>query len=77
MERNWLICAQLGWLCAKKPHLTGADLRIEIDQFLELSKFTPLGTEEEDTALLDEMIGELTMGVIGRGHNRLDRRKKK
>jgi len=77
MERNWLICAQLGWLCAKRPDLTGEDLRIELDQFLTDSKFTPIGTESGDIALLDEMIAELTMGTIGRGYNRSDRRKAK
>lgn len=76
MERNWLICAMLGWFCAKEPDITSDDLRIKIDQFLEKSKFTPLGTESGDLALLDEMIGELTMASIGRGYNRKDRRKK-
>lgn len=41
------------------------------------SKFTPLGTESGDLQLLDEMIAEFTMSVIGRGFNRSDRRKKK
>jgi hypothetical protein len=66
----------LGWFCAKEPDITSDDLRIKIDQFLEKSKFTPLGTESGDLALLDEMIGELTMASIGRGYNRKDRRKK-
>ena len=66
----------LGWFCAKEPDITSENLRIKIDQLLADSKFTPLGTEKGDLQLLDEMIGELTMSVIGRGFNRKDRRKK-
>ncbi len=77
MERNWLICGMLGWYCAKDKNITSQDLREKIDQFLLDSKFTPLGTEPGDLALLDEMIGELTMSTIGRGFNRSDRRKSK
>lgn len=77
MERYWLICGLLGWFCAKEPDITSQDLRIRIDQFLEASKFTMLGTEEGDLQLLDEMIAEFTMSLIGRGFNRADRRKKR
>ncbi len=76
MERHWLICGLLGWFCAKEQSITSLDLRIKIDQFLENSKFTPLGSEDGDLQLLDEMIAEFTMSVIGRGFNRKDRRKK-
>lgn len=76
MERNWLICGLLGYFCAKEPHITSEDLRVKIDQMLFESKFTPLGSEKGDLQLLDEMIGEFTMSVIGRGYNRADRRKK-
>jgi len=76
MERTWLICAMLGWFCAKEKNITSQDLREKIDQFLTDSKFTPLGTEDGDLQLLDEMIGELTMASVGRGFNRADRRKK-
>lgn len=75
MERSWLICAQLGWFCAKEPDIASNDLQIKIDQFLISSGFTPLGTEKGDLALLDEVIGEMTMAGIGRGFNRDDRRK--
>ena len=77
MERAWLICAQLGWYCAKYPNLASDDLRYKIDEFLIESKFTPLGTEDGDLTLLDEMISELTMAAMGRGFNRADRRKMK
>lgn len=76
MERNWLICGMLGYFCAKEPHITSDDLRIKIDQMLSESKFTSLGTEKGDLQLLDEMIAEFTMSVIGRGFNRNDRRRK-
>ena len=74
MERNYLICSLLGWFCAKEPNLSGSDLRIKIDQVLADSKFTPLGTEDTDIQLLDETAAELLMSVIGRGHNRKNRR---
>lgn len=77
MERTWLICVQLGWYCAKFPNITSDDLRYKIDEYLFDSKFTPLGTEDGDLALLDEMIGEITMATIGRGFNRHDRRNAK
>ena len=74
MERNYLICSLLGWFCAKEPNLSGSDLKIKIDQTLTDSKFTPLGTEDTDMQLLDETAAELLMSVIGRGHNRKNRR---
>ena len=74
MERNYLICSLLGWFCAKEPNLSGSDLKIKIDQVLAASKFTPLGTEDTDIQLLDETAAELLMSVIGRGHNRKNRR---
>lgn len=77
MERNWLICAMLGWFCAKEKNITSADLQVKLDKYLIDSKFTPLGTEPGDLQLLDEMIAELTMAGMGRGYNRKDRRKKK
>ena len=76
MERYWLICGLLGWFCAKEPHITSQDLRIKLDQILAKSKFTPLGSEKGDLQLLDEMIAEFTMSLMGRGFNRKDRRKK-
>ena len=77
MERNWLICGMIGYFCAKFPNISSDDLRYKIDEFLIESKFTPLGTEDGDSTLLDEMIAELTMSGIGRGFNRADRRKMK
>ena len=77
MERHHLICGLLGYFVGLDKTITSKDLSVKIDQMLEVSKFTPLGTEEGDLQLLDEMIAEFTMSVIGRGFNRADRRKKK
>ena len=76
MERHWLICGLLGYFVGEDHHISSKDLSIKIDQMLSESKFTPLGSEKGDLQLLDEMIGEFTMSVIGRGFNRADRRKK-
>ena len=77
MERHHLICGLLGYFVGLDKTITSKDLSVKIDQMLEVSKFTPLGTEDGDLQLLDEMIGEFTMSVIGRGFNRADRRKRK
>ena len=74
LERKNLICCLVGYYSAKNPNIKGNDLKIEIDNHLFASKFTPLGTEKDDIELLDELIGETMMSVIGRGFNRRDRR---
>jgi len=74
MERNYLICGLIGQFCAENQSIDSLDLRIKIDQVLTDSGFTVLGTEENDTQLLDEMIGEFQMSLIGRKFNRQDRR---
>ena len=74
MERNYLICGLLGWFCAKEPSIDGPDLKVKVDQVLKDSGFTLLGTEKDDLQLLDEMIAEFLMSVMGRKFNRSDRR---
>ena len=74
MERYHLIADLVGWFCAKEPSIIAEDLRIKIDQVLADSKFIPLGSEEGDLLLLDEMCSEFLMSVLGRGYNRQDRR---
>ena len=74
MERNYLICGLIGNFCAKNQSIDSLDLHVKIDQVLIDSGFTVLGSEEGDTELLDEMIGEFQMSLIGRGYNRKDRR---
>jgi len=75
MERSYLICGLIGQFCAENQSMDSTDLKIKIDQVLTASGFTILGTEEDDTQLLDEMIGEFQMSLIGRKFNRNDRRK--
>ena len=73
MERNYLICMLIGQLVEKGAR-TSDELKEEIDKSLLKCCFTPLGTEEGDSQLLDELIGETMMYVIGQGINRKQRR---
>lgn len=75
MERSNLICMLVGWFTAKKPDITPDDLRIQIDQSLTDSKLTTLGTEPNDLQLLEELLGETMISVLGKGINRKTRRK--
>jgi len=76
MERKNLICLLVGWHAAKNENIDGIDVKILIDNELINAKFTPLGTEPGDVELLQELLGETMMYVIGKGYNRRDRRKK-
>lgn len=73
MERNNLICSLFGWYSAKIPNIKGEDLKIMIDNSLMESHLTPLG--KEDNQLLDELLGEIMISVMGKGINRETRRK--
>jgi len=75
MERSNLICMLVGWFTAKKQDITADDLRIQIDQSLTDSKLTTLGTEPNDLQLLEELLGETMISVMGKGINRETRRK--
>lgn len=75
MERSNLICMLVGWFTAKKPDITANDLRIQIDQSLTDSKLTTIGTEPNDLQLLQELLGEAMISVMGKGINRETRRK--
>ena len=74
MERNYLICALVGYFAAKDKSLDGLDLKIKIDQVLTNSGFPILGAEKDDTQLMMEMESELLMSLMGRKFNRNDRR---
>ena len=75
MERNYLICMLIGQFVAKKGQsVTTDDLKEYIDESLIKCCFTPLGTEKDDLLLLDELLGETMMYVIGQGINRKQRR---
>lgn len=75
MERSYLICMLVGWFTAKKPDIKADDLRIQIDQSLTDSKLTTLGSEPNDVQLLEELLGETMISVLGKGINRETRRK--
>jgi len=73
MERNYLICALMGKFVEQDNSISGGDLKIKIDQALENCCMTPLGVK--DTTLLDEILGEIMISVLGAKINRADRRK--
>jgi len=73
MERNYLICALMGKFVEQDNSISAEDLQIKIDQALENSCMTPVGAA--DVQLLDEVLGELMISVIGAKINRADRRK--
>lgn len=75
MERSNLICMLVGWFTATDNTMDSGDLKIKIDNALMESHFTPIGTEKNDLQLMDELLGETMMYVIGKGYNRKDRRK--
>ena len=77
MERHHMICALVGYFIGLDKNIRSNDLSIRIDEILIASKFTALGKEDGDLRLLDELISEFTMSVIGRGFNRKDRRTKR
>ena len=64
-----------GWFSGKNPNISSIDLKINIDNSLMDSKFTPIGTEPNDLQLLDELLAETMMSVIGKEVNRKTRRK--
>ncbi len=75
MQRDRLICCLVGKFTALEPSITADDLRIKIDQHLQKCHFMPLGTEDGDTELLQDLLDETMMSVIGSGINRKTRRK--
>jgi len=74
MERSNLICCLVGKFSALKPDITAEDLRIKIDQHLQECNLTPLGTEKNDVELLQELLDETMISVLGAGINRKTRR---
>ena len=75
MERDRLICCLVGWYTRDNPSISSTNLKIKLDNHLINSKFTPLGTEPYDVDLLQDLLDETIMSVLGRGFNRKDRRK--
>mgnify|MGYP001568658543 CR=1 FL=1 len=74
MERSNLICCLVGFFTAKHPSISSDDLKIEIDNRLIESQMTPLGTEPNDSNLLQDLLDETIFSVMGRGINRSQRR---
>jgi len=74
MERDNLICMLIGWYSAKNIYDDHMDIKIKVDNALSNAKFTPLGTEPNDLQLMDELLGETMMYVMGQGYNRKERR---
>jgi hypothetical protein len=64
----------MGKFVEQDHSISTIDLRVKIDQALEVSCMTPLNIG--DTQLLDEVTGEMMIHVIGRKINREQRRKK-
>jgi len=73
MERNYLICALMGKFVEQDNSISAIDLQIKIDQSLENSCMTSLGSG--DIILLDEVLSEIMISVIGAKINRATRRK--
>jgi len=72
MERNYLICALMGKFVEQDHSISAEDLRVKIDQALENSCMTPIGAD--DMQLLDEVLGEIMISVLGAKINRAQRR---
>jgi hypothetical protein len=72
MERTNLICCLLGWYCGRNPNILGEDLKILIDQHLIQCNLGPLTTQ--DIALLEELLADQMVSVMGAGMNREMRR---
>lgn len=77
MERERLICCLVGKFTALQPSINSQDLRIKIDQHLQECNLTILGSEPNDTELLQELLDETMISVIGSGINREMRRSAK
>jgi len=74
MERDRLICCLVGKFTALKPSITAEDLRIILDQHLMDCNITPLGTEPNDAELMQDLLDETAISVLGQGINRKMRR---
>lgn len=72
IEREKLICMLVGWYTGKNPNISAIDLRISIDQHLIECNQQPL--DKNDNELLDNLIAETIIKVLGSGINRKTRR---
>ena len=76
MERSNLICCLVGFFTANNPSISSSDLKIQIDDHLIKCHFTPLGQEENDLSLMDDLLNETIFSILAQGFNRKDRRSK-
>lgn len=75
MERSHLICTLIGRITNQDESINADDLRYEIDQRLEKCCLPLLGQEKGDLELLDEVLAECMIYVMGQKINRRMRRK--
>lgn len=75
MERDRLICCLVGRFTALEPNISSGDLKIKIDQHLQECNLTSIGTEEGDVELLQDLLDETMISVLGAGINRKQRRR--
>jgi len=74
MERDRLICCLVGKYSALDKTIQAEDLRIKIDQHLEQFNMIPLGQEEGDDDLMQDLLDETIFSVLSGGFNRKYRR---
>lgn len=67
----------VGRYTAIEPNINPYNLRLEIDNHLIKCNLTPLGTEPNDTELIQELLDEVMISVLGQGINRKTRRDSK
>lgn len=72
IERSNLIAMLVGYSVANNKNIDGSDLKIVLDNHLIKCHQQPLG--KEDTELLQQVLDELIISVLGQGLNRKDRR---
>lgn len=73
MERGRLICSLIGFFIAKHPNSDANDLKIMVDNHLVECHLTPIGTEPEDTEILQDLLDEVSFSTLARS-NRSERR---
>ena len=74
MERDKFICFLSGGFVALQPTISGEDLKIKIDQRLAECNLTSLGSEPNDGELIQNLLDETIISVLGQGINRKMRR---
>jgi len=76
MERDRLICCLVGKYSALDKTIDAQDLRIKVDQHLEHFNMMPLGHEEGDEELMQDLLDETLFACLAKGINRKTRRSK-